>query len=1175
VICPNCGTANEPGRKFCGECGTALAVTCPNCGSANTPGVKFCGECGTTLASVAAPAAVQPAAAPGVAPTPVAERRLVSVLFVDLVGFTTFSEGRDAEDVRETLSRYFKLATDIISRYGGTVEKFIGDAVMAVWGAPVAHEDDAERAVRAALDLVGAIPGLGSGIEARAGVLTGEAAVTIGATNQGMIAGDMVNTAARLQSAAAPGIVLVGEATQRAASRAIAFEEAGERVLKGKAAPVPAWRAIRVVAERGGRNRVEALEAPFVGRADELRLLKDLFHTTAREGKPRLVSVMGPAGIGKSRLAREFLIYADGLADNVWWHAGRSPAYGDGISFWALGEMVRGRAGLLETDDEATTRAKVAETVAQHVPDPDERRWIESALLCLLGVESGADSQQLFAAWRTFFERLAATLPVVMVFEDLHFADSGLLDFIDHLLEWSRGVPIYVVTLARPELQERRPTWGVGQRSFTSMALEPLTEAEMGQLLDGLVPGLPDATTATIVSRAEGVPLYAVEIVRMLLAENRIALEDGVYRPVGDLTSLTVPETLTALIASRLDGLDAADRALVSDAAVLGQSFTVSGLSAISGVPEAELEQSLRALVRRELLVVDADPRSPERGQYAFVQALIREVAYHTLARNDRKVRHLAAARFFEGLGSDELAGALAGHYMAAYENAAAGAEANALSGQARLALKGAGERAAALGAHDQAVAFYRQAIAITKDQGEAAELNERAAHSARTLLHGDEASELMTRAIELYRAVGDRPRTASATAYLALWLSDVARPDKALELLEPAWSEFADLAETEAGARLMLAFARAYSGKDESEQSIHWAERASIVGERLDLMDLVVRSLNTRGSSLIGTNRSIEGMVLIRGAVELAQSHGLLETESRLRVIGTFVAQWDDPRAGLESARTGQVVAERLGSRFISEQMVGNGTICAFRVGEWDWATALLDEWASTDLPAPNRLEFTVDRAILDALRGHDSAPAIASMESLLADVTDPQFQSYRSLAMAWAALAAGRLEEAQRAARLAVEVTPYFAPLAWPLAARAALWQRDAAALRELHLSMLNERSRGQALSADKLTLGAGLAALEGRDAEALASYREALRAWQGLGLEWDEALCVIDMATVLDPADPEVRTAAERARSILARLAAEPMLERLESTLSTPREAGRRPGAVEAGSRDASAV
>ncbi|MFN8621028.1 MAG: adenylate/guanylate cyclase domain-containing protein, partial [Chloroflexota bacterium] len=371
MICQACGTENRPDRRFCRSCGASLATVCPSCGAPNEPDDRFCGTCGGPLAG-AGPATTASAPAPvptiGYRPAPasvaaagsVAERRLVTVLFADLVGFTTIAEGRDPEETRELLGRYFDLATDVITRYGGTIEKFIGDAVMAVWGAPVAREDDAERAVRAALDLVDAVRSLGPGIQARAGCLTGEAAVTIGAVNQGMVAGDLVNTAARLQSAAAPGTVLVGESTQRATAAAIAYEAAGDQVLKGKALPVPGFRAVRVVAEVGGRNRSQGLEAPFVGREEELRQLKDLFHATGREARTRLVSIVGPAGIGKSRLSWEFAKYIDGVVETVWWHTGRSPAYGEGISFWALGEMVRSRCGLLEGDDEATTRRKGA-----------------------------------------------------------------------------------------------------------------------------------------------------------------------------------------------------------------------------------------------------------------------------------------------------------------------------------------------------------------------------------------------------------------------------------------------------------------------------------------------------------------------------------------------------------------------------------------------------------------------------------------------------------------------------------------------------------------------------------------------------------------------------------------------------------------------------------------------
>ena len=319
MICSNCGTENKLGRKFCIQCGAGLSSVCSACGSPIEIEARFCGECGTPVEGRAETltSAGRLTGPSGAAATPLAERRVVSVLFADLVGFTALTDGRDAEETRELLTRYFDLSREVIGRYGGTVEKFIGDAVMAVWGAPTAHEDDAERAVRAGLELVDAVKALGPAIQARAGVLTGEAAVTIGAVGQGMVAGDLVNTASRLQSVAAPGTVLVGEATQRAAAKAIVFEEAGEQTLKGKTAPVPAWRALRVVAERGGRNRSDSLEAPFVGRDDELRLLKDLFHATSREKRARLVSVIGSAGIGKSRLAWEFLKYLDGLVEPI------------------------------------------------------------------------------------------------------------------------------------------------------------------------------------------------------------------------------------------------------------------------------------------------------------------------------------------------------------------------------------------------------------------------------------------------------------------------------------------------------------------------------------------------------------------------------------------------------------------------------------------------------------------------------------------------------------------------------------------------------------------------------------------------------------------------------------------------------------------------------------------
>ncbi|MET1231990.1 MAG: adenylate/guanylate cyclase domain-containing protein, partial [Candidatus Limnocylindrales bacterium] len=613
--CPNCQSEVLPGQKFCPECGARLDAGCSNCGASLPTGAKFCAECGVATGgaepSTAGTTRMEDA---GLSREPIAERRLVSVLFADLVGFTTASEARDAEDTRELLTRYFELARERIERYGGTVEKFIGDAVMAVWGAPIAHEDDAERAVRAALDLVADVARLGTAeapIQARAAVMTGEAAVTVGAEGQGMVAGDLVNTASRLQAEAEPGTVLVGDATQRAASAAIAFAPQGDQDVRGRSVPVGAWRALRVVAQRGGIGRTEGLEAPFVGRDDELALVKDLYHATTREKRARIISVTGQAGIGKSRLAWEFLKYLDGLAETLYWHQGRSPAFGDGVSFWALGEMVRGRARILEDEAADSTTDKLRAMLTEFVPDAEERGRLEPALRSLLGLDDLAlERGELFVSWRTLFERVAESgSAAVLVFEDLQWADAGLVDFIEDLASRSRSHPILVVTLARPEFLERRPTWGAGQRNFTSIHLEPLSNPAMVALLEGLVPGLSEAARRTILARAEGVPLYAVETVRMLVADGSLERDGDRYRVTRPLDRLSVPDTLHALVAARLDVLDVADRSLLQDASVLGQSFAVPALVAVMGDDEAALRVRLDALVEREWLVVDQDPK--------------------------------------------------------------------------------------------------------------------------------------------------------------------------------------------------------------------------------------------------------------------------------------------------------------------------------------------------------------------------------------------------------------------------------------------------------------------------------------------------------------------------------------------------------------------------------------
>ncbi len=720
--CPACGVDNRAGRRFCRKCGAALEYSCAACGAPNDEGDEFCGACGAALAGVATPQplSAQPLANAG--PVRAAERRHVSVMFADLVGFTSLSQQRDAEDVRELLGRYFDTARTVITRYGGTVEKFIGDAVMAAWGVRAIQENDAERAVRAALELVDAVAAFGEqvgvpGLRARAGVLTGEAAVTLDPNADGMVAGDLVNTASRVQSVAEPGTVLVGDSTRSASEAAIEYEDAGSHQLKGKPEPERLWRAARVIAGAGGSLRPTGLEPPFVGRDRELRLLKEFLHATSADGKARLLSVVGLAGVGKSRLAWEFFKYIDGLSETIWYQRGRCLAYGEGVAFAALTEMVRMRTGIVENEPLESAKRKLRTSVEEIITDEEERAWVEPRLAHLLGLEERtlADPRDLYAAWRVYFERMAGQLTAVLVFEDLQWADGGLLDFIEYLLEWSRNSPILVVTLARPEFGETRPGWGVGKRGLTSLFLEPLSTEAMGQLLSGMVPGLPEDLSTLILERAAGVPLYAVETVRMLIDRGMLVEDRGAYRATGSLEALEVPESLHALIAARLDSLAPFERSLLQDAAVLGKSFTAAAVGAVTIVPEPDVEPTLASLVGKDLLAIQSDPRSPERGQYVFVQDLIRSVAHGTLARRERKLRHLAAATYLASAWTDEeeIAEVVAAHLVEAYDADPGAADAQEIRERARLALVRAAEHADSLGGAASAQRYYEHALEL------------------------------------------------------------------------------------------------------------------------------------------------------------------------------------------------------------------------------------------------------------------------------------------------------------------------------------------------------------------------------------------------------------------------------------------------------------------------------
>jgi len=882
------------------------------------------------------------------------ELRHVSVLFCDLVGFTPLAESKDPEDVREFLSGYFDLARAIVNRYGGVIEKFIGDAVMAVWGVPAANEDDAERAVRAGLELIASVGAYGSehggSIFARVGIVTGSAATTE-TPEEGMVIGDRVNTAARIQSIAAPGTCYVDEVTRQATSRAIVYEDAGEHELKGKAEPVRLYSAIRVVAGVGGVFKSEGLEAPFVGRDGELRLVKDLFHASAQDRRAHLVSVTGHAGIGKSRLAWEFYKYVDGIADQINWHRGRCLSYGKSVTYWALAEMVRSRAGILEGEEAASSSAKLHASVCEYIEDDEEQRWVEPRLAHLLGIEerSASEKEDLFAAWRLFFERMADARPVVLSFEDMQWADSSLLDFVEYLLDWSRAYPIFVLTLARPEFADRRTTWGAGRRNFTSIYLEPLGAPAMTELVTGLVPGLPGEVIEAILVRAEGVPLYAVETVRMLIDKGLVVRMGASYQPLGTIGSLDIPETLHALIAARLDGLPAPERGLLQEAAVIGKTFFKSSLVALLPLDEPMIDELLLSLVRKEVITLQTDPRSPELGQYAFLQDLVREVAYEMLPKRDRKDRHLAVARYLLSAWVAEeydIVEIVAAHYLVAYHLAPAAPDAEEVKSEARRLLVRAGERAADLAVAEGAQRYFEMAIELTEEVESGAQLHERAGQMAQLNFNPDGARAHYEAARDLIETVGDTRASARLSARIGEidYFDD--HLDEGIERMEVAFTLLVEEEHDANLAALAAQLGRLHLFAGNKELAAERVEFALGVAERLRLREQFSQALNTKGVLLEFSGRVEEATVLMRHALAVALEDNLPSAALRAYYnLAFLIMEQDLYDEATEIFQATIQLARRVGDHAFERWSVYGMCFLMAEDGRWNEALELVDE--------------------------------------------------------------------------------------------------------------------------------------------------------------------------------------------------------------------------------------
>ena len=1099
---------------------------------------------------------------------------MCSVLFCDVVGFTPLSESRDPEAVRELLSRYFGVARTVIGRYGGTVEKFIGDAVMAVWGTPTATEGDAERAVRAGLDLVAAVAELGEaaevpGLAARAGVVTGEAAVTVGAVGEGMVAGDAVNTAARVQAAAEPGQVLVDGATHRLAGGGVGFADTGEHALKGKAEPARLWRATRVLAGVGGSQRVDGLEAPLTGRDAELRTIKDLFHAAADRRVPRLVLVSGPAGVGKSRLGWEFEKYADGLAAQVWWHRGRCLSYGEGVAFWALAEIVRQRLGIAEEDPPEVAAAKLAAGLDRYVPDPDERAYAGVRLGRLLGVVAAGDSggalsrEELFAGWRLFFERLAAENPVVLLVEDAQYADEGLLDFLEHLVDWVRDLPVYVLAFARPELGQARPGFGAG-RNRSTLTLDPLDAASMDALVDALVPGMPTAARAKVTGQAQGIPLFAVETVRSLIDRDIVQPLEGAYRLVGDVGELTVPDSLHALLAARLDALDAGVRRLVTDAAVLGTTFPAEALIAVSGQDEAMVRAALADLVRREVFSVSADPLSPERGSYRFAQNMLRQVAYDTLSRRDRRAQHLAVAAHlraaFPGDG-EEVTNVIARHYLDALHAVPDAPDAAEIRGQAIATLTRAAERAKRTGAPAGAAASYAAAARLTQDgtadsgQQAAAGLWERAAAAADISADYAAAVQQAGWAGELYRQCGDARSAARTQAIAGRALRHWGHHGEAREQLTAALAVLREAPDTDTVNALgQLAALEVLAGSAKAEAL---TAEALVLGQDLAVDDATLANLFTlRGMCHAFAGRTAQATANHREATRLAERSGdTLRLGIALANLSDAVTR-SDPAVGSEAAWAAADHLRKAGARQMLAFAVTNLAQALLMTGDWDGAAAELARAVDADGLAGIE-DLACYSAWLAALRGQAATAqaALAGLGDLRAS-EDPQDLAMIAVAEAFTEAARGKPAAALRHARAvlghagALGIGHEFLRWAWPLAARAAHDLADTATAIGL-LAVLDSYQPGQLAPmqrAERDLARARLAAGSGPDAGG-AAWTAAIAGLREHSTPYHLAHGLLDHARYLSSL-PDAGAAARavgEARDIADRLRCRPLLDR----------------------------
>jgi class 3 adenylate cyclase/tetratricopeptide (TPR) repeat protein len=902
-------------------------AACRTCGSELPSDARFCPTCGASVAAERGE-----------------ERKVVTVLFADLVDSTASADERDPEDVRAAVRPQVARMREELERFGGTFEKYIGDAMMAVFGAPLAHEDDPERAVRAALAIRDALPGV------RVAVNTGDAVVSLGAasgTGEGIATGDVVNTTFRIEEAAASDTVLVGEPTYRATQSTIEYGERRLLQARGKAKPVVVYEALRTSTELGATDGAAPL-APLVGRKEELGLILDTLSRARRHRTAQLLTLAGVPGIGKSRLIWELERALSDEPGLVTWRRGRCLPYGEGVTFWALGEIVKVQAGILETDDAEAADQKLGRAVRDLV-DPGEAAGLEQQLRPLVGhhrAETRAEPGRgdAFDAWRRFVEALAERGPLVLVFEDLHWADEGLLDFIEHLADRCLDSPLLLLCTTRPELHERR-SWG-GRANSANVALAPLSNDETATLVSYLLMQrtLPEQLRESLVGRAEGNPLYAEEYVRMLVDRGLLVRDDGAWRL--DETTLPLPETVGGILAARLDALPASEKAVVHDAAVIGRSFWPGAIAAVGEGDHRSLVEDLEALERRELIRRRRSSGVAGETQYVFRHALVHDAAYSQIPRAARGQKHRLAAEWIEGLGGrGDHAEMLAHHYTSALDLArAAGQPDAALIDRARLALRDAGEHALELNAFEPAARFLSAALELWPDDGERPRL---LLMLGKSLLHARKAGDdELVAARDSLAAQGDHEAAAEAEVMLATLASFVhGDRDRAFRHLERAAELVESLPPSPAKAYVLASFANSLGLADERERAVVEARRALAIAEELGLDEIRARSLNTIGW-LEAVHGREEGLANLEQSIEIAESINSPNlVPGYVNLAGVHIVRGDLPRA-FEVLAAGRRAVARFGRVHATNWLLdGSQVFEDWCCGRWDAALARADE--------------------------------------------------------------------------------------------------------------------------------------------------------------------------------------------------------------------------------------